>query len=105
MKETAVTVDSNFVVKGLGLTGPAQPNDTNRAVFSSEATLNTAIAGVHKAADLPHLTMNDKVFAARYGIAALSPSPTVFGQEEEPEPEPQDEPSEYGKTSGEEVAW
>lgn len=69
MKDLSLAVDSNFVVRGLGLTGPTQPNDANRAVFVSEASLDTAIGSIHKTADKPHLTMNDKVFAARYSLA------------------------------------
>lgn len=87
MKESAWIVDSNFPVKGLGLAGVPQPTNLNRSVFVSESSLDTAIATIHKASDLPSLTLNDKVFAARYTIAGMTPLST----EEEPEPDPEPE--------------
>ena len=73
MKEAQWTVDADFVVKGFGLTGVTQPNDANKAIFVSEASLDTAIATIHKAVDRPYLTLNDKVYAARHSLGVLTP--------------------------------
>lgn len=73
MQAPSVFVDANFVSKNLNVPGAAQPTDANRAVFVSEASLDTAIAAVHAAKDRPNLTINDKVFAARYAIPAVNP--------------------------------
>lgn len=84
-KDLGWTVDSNFIVPGFGLTGPAQPVNLDRSKFVSESALDTAIGTIHKAADLPYLTMNDKVFAARYSVAVTIPRAEV--EEVEPEVE------------------
>jgi hypothetical protein len=68
-----MNTNNNFVVKNLNSAGATQPTDTDRAVFRSEATLDTAVATVHAAKDRPYLTQNDKVFAARYTIGVFNP--------------------------------
>jgi len=73
MKEAQWSVDPDFVVKGWGLAGVTQPTDANKAAFVSEASLDTAIGSIHKAADKPYLTLNDKVYAARFSIPAVTP--------------------------------
>jgi hypothetical protein len=63
---------ANPVIRG----GAALVDDATRAKFVSEASLTTAMAGIHKAADLPHLTLNDKVFAARIKLGQpVAPGP------------------------------
>ena len=73
MIEQQWMVDADFVVPGLNNPNNAQPTNTDRAKFVSESSLDTAIATVHAAKDRPHLTMNDKVFAARYTVAVTYP--------------------------------
>lgn len=63
---------ANPVIRG----GAALVDDATRAKFVSEASITTAMASIHKAADLPHLTLNDKVFAARIKLGQpVAPDP------------------------------
>ena len=64
-------VDPGFIVKGLNNTGITQPTDAQRDNFSSEATLDATISTLHAAKDKPHLTLNDKVFAARVATGGV----------------------------------
>lgn len=89
MRALEAIVTTNFIVPRLNVSGQTQPTDGEKAVFASETTLDIAANPKHKAADRPHLTMNDKVFAARYGVASIEPVPVVSVIEEEPEPEPE----------------
>lgn len=97
MRALSAIVDANFIAKGLNVSGAPAITDSERNVFVSEASLIAGMVGTHKAADLPYLTMNDKVFAARYNLASLSPLSHEVEIEEEPEPEPEseEEPTEY----------
>jgi hypothetical protein len=74
--------DTNFVVKGLNVPGLTQPTDSNRSNFTSETTMDAAITGIVPAKDRPYLTMNDKVFATRYAVAAFSPTSEALEAEE-----------------------
>jgi predicted transcriptional regulator len=66
---SVLSPEATFIVPGLNHAGLTQPSDANRAKLVSEATLDTALAsGAHKAGDRVHLTMNDKLFAARIAI-------------------------------------
>lgn len=71
---------ANPVIRG----GAAAVDDATRAKFVSEASITTAMATIHKTADLPHLTLNDKVFAARIKLG----TPAAPDPAEEPAPAP-----------------
>lgn len=84
--------DSNFVVKGFNIAGLTQPTDANRANFSSETTLDAALAALVPAKDRPYLTMNDKVYAVRQAVTVFAPvtaevesPPEVIPEEEDTE--------------------
>lgn len=95
MRAQQVMVDANFIAKGLNVSGAPAITDSERNTFVSEAALTAGMVGTHKAADVPYLTMNDKVFAARHNLASLTPvaaEAEASPVEEEGEPE---EESEY----------
>lgn len=73
MRALSPLVDAGFVAKGLNVSGAPAITDSERNVFVSEVSLLAGMTGTHKVADLPHLTMNDKVFAARHNLASLTP--------------------------------
>lgn len=73
MRALDAIVSANFIVPRLNVTGEVQPTAGEKAMFSDEATLDVVANPKHAAKDRPHLTMNDKVFAARYGTASISP--------------------------------
>jgi hypothetical protein len=80
--------DSNFVHRAHNMGGNMTAGNTQ--VFANEAALDTAANTLVPAKDRPHLTMNDKVFAAR--IATFSGTAIPFESDEEPEPVVDEEP-------------
>jgi hypothetical protein len=56
-------------------TNPALPSGTHAAgSYGLMSDLDTGAAAQHAAKDLPHLTVNDKVFATRYESEAAAPT-------------------------------
>lgn len=73
MRALETIVTANFIVPRLNVTGVTQPTDGEKQAFASETTIDIVANPMHAAKDRPYLTMNDKVFAARYGIVNLTP--------------------------------
>lgn len=65
-------------------------SDAEAGAFITEKSLDTAIGAVVPAKDKPHLTLNDKVYAARFGSGA-TPKAADAPSATEPEPEPEPE--------------
>jgi hypothetical protein len=63
-------LDANFVQPGLAVGQP--PNAAEIGKFDTLTTLEAALPSFINAKDLPYLTVNDKVFAARHKITAWS---------------------------------
>jgi len=64
-------LSESFIVKNHNVSGVTQVADAQRTPFVSEASLDTAIGATVAAKDKPYLTMNDKIFAARYAVSGV----------------------------------
>jgi len=100
MYQIQPVLTDTFIVKNHNTQGVTQVSDANRAVFASEVTLNTAIGATVAAKDLPYLTMNDKVFAARYTQGPVLTPLDVLDEDETREVEEDEEEHKHKKHSG-----
>lgn len=70
-------VTANFTHAGHNMGDTAA--DADAQVFAREATIDTQIGATVADKDKPHLTLNDKVFAARYALAGEVGPAVVLG--------------------------
>lgn len=68
--EIQADLDANFVVPGLAAGQP--PNAAELGKFDSLTSLEASLPTSVAAKDLPYLTVNDKVYAARMKLPAWS---------------------------------